>query len=579
MPFNNVISSQTQKENMSTTPTYQFIHSTYWKAKDNSSDAVVALLKEVDTGEPKLHIFQNPKRTVYVTRPGLRETHDHKKLCETLDNLDSYSVHNHNLREELQRILLGHTKGYVTQTQLLNNPYVYGADIDISVLIKQHFLNSTDKMCKGFRVGGLDIETAVPGILGGKEVILITYVTPELKIHTAVLKAFLQESACGEALTLFDSVLSNLKQELNNKGQKVLEKHFDKSIPLGFSPNITFHDSEVDMIKWIFSIIHKDKPEFISIWNIDYDIPFLLDRLRVHDVVPHGVMCHPEVPFKYRVCNYRQDNNKSAQFFHKWHVFELSGYTQFYDSMCLYSRLRKHKGNENSYALDYIAKKVLGTGKLKYPKSSHYVMQSSKQVEYLAYNIMDTLLTVLMEHVIKDVGSLMMLIKDTDFSSFAMQTVQLKNWFYNYLKAHRKVPASWQGKILHETDSEIVNVGGNVLAPGLAWRTGVTRVKELLGIVNDVVSKMVLLVSDLDVARMYPSIMAACNIDRDTKRMTVLQVENCDAHRIVDFMGHLLFPKENAAYLCNQYFNLPSYTEMLQIYDNEQQPLSTGVNI
>ena len=280
-------------------------------------------------------------------------------------------------------------------------------------------------------------------------------------------------------------------------------------------------------------------------------------------------MCHPDVPSKYRVCEYHMDNNPKTQHFsHKWHVFELAGYSQFYDSMSLYSRLRRFGGVEDSYSLDAIAKKVTGVGKLEFDNENHMTMQTNRQVDYTAYNIVDSLQTVLIEKRVNDIPSMLMLIPDSDFRCFAMQSVQLKNWFYNYCRAFKRVPASWQGRVLHETDELIENTGGNVLQPGLSWRAGVTRVKEFIGIAKDLVSKLCILVCDLDVISFYPSAMSALNISKETKVLTILKIEGFSVRSITDFCGHLVSPRENAVYLCNKFLNLPSYKEMLSDYDN-----------
>jgi hypothetical protein len=477
---------------------YQLLHSTYWCAKDKSEDCVNAILKNVETNEVKLELIKNPKRQIGITKKGLQPTLNSKKIYEDFDNLDIYTIHNKDLRDELQKKLKGHNYGYTSLKQLMNTPFVFGADIDINVLIKQHYLNNCDKPITSFRVGGFDIETSVTG---GKEIIAVTYVSPELKVYTAVLESFIKTTSIGEINTYFDKCILEFQNKVNPETKVIIDKLKNETIPGGIEFTITSHKTEVDLLKWIFTCIHKDKPEFISIWNMGFDIPYVLDRLSVHNTFPHKILCHPEVPYKYRVCKYKPDRNPNVSHFtHKWDVFELSGYSQFYDSMCLYSRLRQHDGIEDSYKLQHIAEKIVGTGKLEHDNAGHYLMQTTKQKEYVVYNVIDSLIITLLEKRVNDISSMMMLLKDTSIDSFHHQTVQLKNWFYNYCKQNNKLPASWHGRILHETDEQISNVGGNVLAPGLAWRTGVNKITELLECSDNIISKLNILVSDIDVA-------------------------------------------------------------------------------
>jgi hypothetical protein len=476
-------------------PVYQFLHSTYWKKKGNDEDAVVACLKDVDTGKTKLEVITNPKRSIGITRKGLQESTNTKKICEDNNNLDIYTIDNKDLRDELQEKLLGYSGGYTSLKKLINSPYVYGADIDISVLIKQHFLKQSDRTAKSFRVGGLDIETSV---LGGREILMITYVSPELKVFTAVLDSFVENVSIDSIKEKFKKELAEFKGKLNKETLKIFDEYASDIMP---NINITYHKTEVDVITWIFKMIHADKPDFISIWNMGYDIPYMLDRLRVHNVFPHKIMCHPEVPWQYRICSYKADRNPNVSHFsYKWDVFELSGYSQFYDSMCLFSRIRKHEGVEDSYKLEAIAKKITGAGKMDNDNANHYTMQTEKPGEYVVYNIFDSLLLPLIEKRCKDIESMMMLLEDTSIDSFAQQTTQLKNWFYRYCKDKGKMPASWYGKIEHETDGMLHNTGGNVLAPGLAWRTGVNKIKELLSCSKNILSKLIILACDIDVA-------------------------------------------------------------------------------
>ena len=528
---------------------YKYLHGTYKRLKEDSGNAVVYVVKDVDTGVSKLHILENPKRSIYVTKEGLRALHNRKKEFAYKNELDEYKVYNHKLKEELKKALGIFPKKYVSEAELLNSPYVYGASIDMDVLIKQHYANSTEKEPSEYRVGGLDIETSV---LGGQEVMVCTYVSHDHRVYTAILAGFLKSDSMDKINAITKKALETFKDALNKKGRVVYDKYV---------PNVNFHvaPTELGLIRWIFEKIHQERDDFISVWNIGFDIPYLLNRIRFHGGNPYNIMCHPDVPYQYRTCEFKEDKSKLiAHYSHKWSMFELSGYTQFYDSMCLYSRLRKVDGNLPSYTLKAIATDVLGTAKLDFGEDNHYKMQANRFEEYVAYNIIDSILLTVMEKVLNDVPGMLLLMTHTSIGSFSKQTAQLSDIFHNYCKQNGAVSGSCKGSLATEYDHLIQNVGGGVLSPNLTKGTGTKKVKEI-----DKEVAACCLVSDLDVVSFYPNMEIAANISRQTKLANMLTIEGFKNEDINDFFGHAVLPEENCVYLGKKFFGLPNYEDAL----------------
>lgn len=474
---------------MKNKPRLQMLHSTYWQGKNESGDAVVAVLKDLDTKETTLQVFENPKRTIYVAKPDVRKLHDSKKICEDTNNVTPHVVSNYKLRTELARIL-GYRGKYTSLKKLLNNPYVYLADIPIAVRIKQSFLSACNgEMCTSYRVGALDIETSM---LGGKEILISSYISPELKVYVSVLAGFVDGHGDEEILACIKEKVQETYADMNDATKKIFDS-YDIEYILDRSP------TELDGIKWIFKQLHNDKPEFCVIWNISFDLQYYLDRIQVLGGDARKIMCHPDVPFKYRKANLRIDNNKKVGHpTQKWHVATVSGYTKYICSMALFSRKRKHEGVRSSYKLEDIATEVTGVGKLNI--AGHKVMQQSRQVEYVAYNIVDTLLTLLIEKRNNDITSLVSSVLDSDIDSYAQQTIQLRDWLSDFLYKGKKVLSSWRGQNPDPTDTEIKNTGGNVLAPGRTLNIGVQKIKQLIGNVKDIYVRFLELVFDLDVS-------------------------------------------------------------------------------
>ena len=545
----------------------QYLHGTVWQNKAKTENAVICTIKDIDSGQSRLEIIKNPNRQIAVTKKYLRTNENTKKICEQDEALEIRTIRSVDILYETAKLLYGkEPRGYINKTSIYKSPYVYGIDINIDVLIKQHLYKSAKTLATKYSVGALDIETDIVGTTTyssntkNETIIIINYTAPNLHTYSAVLRKFVD--GIDEQIIL-DNINASLQELANGVTKKTKEKITNE---LGVT--LKFFDSELELIKWTFKNIHDTRPEYVGIWSMDFDIPHILQRIRDLGGNPWDIICHPDVPRKYRICRYRQDDNPNlSHFTHAWSYFELTSPTQYYDAMCLYSRLRKFDGVEDSYALDYIAKKSIGWGKQELEAGGHYEMQTTRKAEYCGYAARDTLLIVLMELVNEDIVSMNYLIPYSDFASFAQQTVQLKNRFYAYCRENKVWPGSMLGKIEHETDAMIDNEGGNVLKPNYAWSTAVNKVKELVGFCRNIGSKMFGLANDSDVTSEYPSLAEAGNISKDTKVLTVLNISGFSRNDIIDLMSNIMYDKENAVYLSHKFLNLPNYSEMYSIYN------------
>lgn len=534
---------------------WQFLHSTHKTLKNpNNSkevmgDVITACVKNIDTGEVQLVRKLNPMRPLYVLKRAFWNNTNDDETVER-SKLDEFYVPNYQMIDNL-KVKLGYNKNkWINNKDLLNDQRSFGNDIPIEAIMKQAYHDSTPRTCPEYRVGGLDIETSV---LGGQEVILITYTTPELHSYTCMLKAFMQDPI-EKIQQVCDDALKQWVANLNDDGRKVVEKY-----KLGIT--LKECQTEVEMIKWIFDMIHMDKPEFVGVWNINFDIPYLLKRLEFHKQSPYSIMCHPDVPWRERVCTYKEDTNKKVTHWsRRWHWFKLSGYTQFLDLQSLYSNLRVVNGVESSYALKYIADKNLGTSKLDFGEDGHAAMQKNRMTEYTAYNIVDTVILPVQDKVTRDVNSMVLIMREDVIENFVAKTIMLTDSFYPYCKQRNRIPASCSGNQNHITDEEIINVGGAVLNPLLAKGTGTKKVKELTGDTH-----IMTMVADIDVKSMYPHLLMMGNVAKETKISTVLAIEGFDHHAINDMFGHYCSPRENAVYLMNKFFGLPSFKDIDEI--------------
>ena len=595
---------------------YNYIHSTI--VKTDQGDAVIANVKDADTNVSKLVIQENPMVPFWITKPAYRN-HEFKKEYAQESELDGYIAPSNRLGEEIYRALNDGRppRGFIRFKQLLDSPYVYGADIEPEVLLKCKIKAANpDVPPPILNIGALDIETSV---LGGNEIICATFVDGTThEVYCSIYKPFMGNNKIKDIegkITKLNGTLEDLKERVRIRHKDFFEGLNDAAKKLvdakPFHVNYHITDDELDEIQWLFDRINDCKPDFVCIWNMGYDIPYIIDRIRFRQGNPADVMSHPDVPPKWRYCNFRPDRSEVDHITDRWDWLDLTSYTCFVDSMCLYGRIRKVKGREISYRLEYIATKDLGTGKLDFGQGAdHHVMQEEQFLDYVAYNIIDAVLLVLLDEMNEDISNLVSLSGYSRLQDFSRQTVQLKNYFYAKLREQHCVTAAVGNSMLTKWDTYIANVGGGVLSPTLAKNTGIAILEEASAITD--VCKYA---ADIDVTSFYPSAADGSNISKETKLFTTLAIEGFDPGKEVrqkiyeeygsdfktnkslptklkdqldaqlyeatkatsihteDYFGNVVAPYENGVYVCHKFFNLPNYTEMLELFNQEH-----GVN-
>ena len=506
---------------------------------DPEQDAYVGVIKNCETGESKIITVEDPQCTIYITKPQMR-ANTIKRECELKSNCDSYRTLYRNIPTTIFNALNNRSInrpafGYIRPKDQLSNPYVYGADIDYGVQLKYAY-NKRNKFSspKSYNVGHLDIETDVTG---SEQIILITFMNGDGRTFVGILKEFYTndvpvtpsdtkedierkqklavEDKVKQVHDLWEKVNKDFKSKLSDEA---LGK-YEKSDPIQLFVEVC--ENEKDLINYIFNCIHHCKPDFITVWNIAYDIPYILNRLSFLGVDPRDVFCHPDVPKRWRMCRFKIDKGKKdSHITDLWHWLYCTDYTTWIDGMCLYGRLRKAKGRDASYKLNDIGEKEIGSGKLEFGEGlGHYEMQTSHKVEYTVYNIVDVLILRVMEMKNSDIFNMVMLSGDSLMDEFHHQSIQLKNSFYVYLDGIGMVPGSVGNELDQPWDKFISNKGGAVLNPDRS-KVSVPSLKEC-----DDVGRVCRFVCDLDVRLIT---LASSTSNRSVKRVELLEHPKLD---------------------------------------------------
>lgn len=472
-----------------------FLHGEYVRL-DEDTDAYVGFVKDIATGELSVKIVDNPVVNIWVTSPQYR-TYTHKKEWCLKSECDEYTTRYLRRGETIWNALNNNDLGsryrhmnYVNLRKEMSSPYVYGADIDFGVRMKHRYqLANGDRKALDYKVGHLDIETDVNGT---NQIILITFMNHDGNTYTGILKDFLKGHQGSEVSDMwYKDVEPKFKSQLNKKGLEA----YEKADPINL--HIKVFDEEVQLIKWIFDNIHLCRPDFVTIWNMSYDIPYILDRLAFREVDPRTILCAESIPNKYHVCKFHHDTS-GEHITDNWSWLHCTDYTRYIDAMCQYGRIRKAKGRDPSYALNAICEKEIGAGKLHIDDKQtmdHHIAQRDYPVEYSVYNIVDVALMRVLELKNNDTRTMMLLIGDSMLEEFSKQSAQLKNMMYVYLEPLGGVPASVGNSLEVPWDKYQTNKGGQVLSPDRTVGTGVSILIDAM-----IVSFVHKLVCDIDVS-------------------------------------------------------------------------------
>jgi len=559
---------------------YQYVHGTYVPQDTNSgTDALVASVKDPRTGDTRLHIVRNPACQFWITKPALRN-HKHKKECVPLSEVDMHVCQYKYLSESIEKAL-GDRKSYSKNRWVMRSPYVYGADIDPLIVMKLEYKEACKDSVDYFKVGAIDIEVSV---LGDNQIILLSYADFHTRtVYCAVLNTW-AETTLEELELKAKEELARFREGLNDDALRIWDEQPFKVV-------FELFEEERDLLIWSFRNIHKCAPDFCGVWNIAYDIPYIMDRAVFRRISPEQLFCHPDVPNDLKFLEFKEDKSAvhAGHITDRWHQVECPGYTRWYDPMCLYSRLRVTEAKLPFYTLDFVGNKIIGTGKMQFGvNDTHHSMQANDKVGYCVYNTLDAIIPVLSNAVTDDVVSMTMLADTSLLTHFASQTVKLKAFFYEYCMKHGLVTGTAFGSQVQDTDVYLGNVGGAVLNPLLMRVTGATCIKEV-----DISTNLYKLCCDIDFASQYPSTTIAFNISKETKMATFLWIGNspynldqvletkdvkdaknklnprarANSEHMFNFLCQHMGTKENSVLLAKA-FNLPGYGEMLKLWDN-----------
>lgn len=480
---------------------------------------------------PNINLIYDFQRPIFITKPNHR-IHKDKREYEERDKLDVFYSTQAELPMKIQQALGNQFPNpNLRLADVCKNPYVYFGDLHPITMIKDKYKKQYPEIDRTLnKVAVLDIET---NVLGGPEIPILCSVTMgERKIigmtteyrnrlledpEICIPAAFKQYLGAVE----IDGKIRNLPAE---RGEK-----FD----------IIIRDTAGEMLRDVIQPVHSWMPDFLVCWNVNFDIKKILEQLKKDNIYATDVFCDPKVPIDYRNVYYREaktirvTNSKSISQHPAdlWHVLDCQAGFYVIDAMVTFKKIRVAEGNEASYGLDYILKKHLGTGKLKFTGADgltglkwHQKMQRDHPLEYIIYNIYDTMSVELLDEKTGDICSAFSILAEmTPFDKFNSLPRRLVDGFTFYCLEKGLIAGTAGTYVENDIDDRIISMKDWIvtLPAHMVEENGVKCIEEWPELRTMFRNQ----VGDDDIAQAYPTGGVITNASKATTALEVLEIE------------------------------------------------------
>lgn len=322
--------------------------------------------------------------------------------------------------------------------------------------------------------------------------------------------------------------------------------------------NINVYDDEVSAIEAYFKKMHEIDPDYCGSWNQGFDIITMMNRLekaynrdinlREKNIRAQDKMVSVVADTKYTVqknssgdeiyltpmAKYKQNSNKNI-------VDRIDDFTvfdgiQWVDQMLYFANIRKGQMRE-SYSLDAISNEELGKEKLDYTGYTIKDLAWRNFRKFVHYNIKDVVLLNLLEDKNLDMDMIQTLsyVTKTRHNKVFKKTISIKNYVSEYAKLQGFIMNNNKNakygndseyfeknylntKTIKEFDSKYLeafekkeNYGAYVGDPNLNDYCGI----DFFGKPSMFIYENVF---DEDFSSLYPSIIRAFNLDKNTQQ-------------------------------------------------------------
>lgn len=545
----------------------------------NWSDHINFVYKDLITKKKDIYTIKDPKMDVYEVPEDLRTFKKARHYMER-EKLIKHNVLYRDVTKEIAKIggpefvsYFNDRRSNNDRRQLFKYPYCLGGDIPIETYYRVLWEKELDNdMEKSIDCIYLDIEVNQrnwDGPIPRKGECPIDLVTVTDGVSRTAYTFLLKVPDNPQIIPFIKDRQKELQEELHRR--------FDVAFP-DFTYKLYAFDDEAEMLTQIFTLIHTLKRDVCYVYNMDFDIPYIIGRATKLGLNPQNLFCHSDFP---TATLFYHEDDQNFDFDTKRNYFDCSSYTHYLDQPANYAGLRRSQTTLRSVSLNAIAQKEqVGEGKIKFDQTGgNFIMFSyNDYFLYVVYNINDTLLQLGINEKCNDSYNLYnrCLHSYCNWKDGLKQTVSLRAFFYReFLIKHNLIlghNVNFDNVRQEFTDDEREAMDEvELYAARETFEGAINGDPELNGF-NGIelfgrLSKYLYGDSiDFDFSAMYPNSIAAFNIFATTM-IGKLFIENGDQFKNYDEDAGKEFVEDMIAkdtlFLGNKWFGLPDYEDLV----------------
>lgn len=510
-----------------------------------AKDYICILYRDNNTGTKKTYIIQEPLYTFFVIDESKKNVPSHNLFfiekeyvkpvtCKFTDILKCIAEITGNLSWYNENVSNGNSS---ENKKLHTLPNVFMSDMNIEnyyrFLFQLSYTNNTFKLSKGY----FDIETDGRFALGD-------FPEPgEVPINAI--------AYCDEATnTTYQFLLNDLKNPLLQDYKRAWENGFvldelkkfvinavggpKKAIKYGVDQmdyKIIFFDNELDLITTMFKIVNYLSPDFLMIWNMAFDLNYIITRITELGANPADIICDHRIPIDF--LRFYIDEKNRNNYEERGDFVNISSYTVWLDQMIQFASRRKGRGRFQSFKLDAIGEVIADVRKLDYSHITKDInalpMLNYKVFSF--YNVMDVIVQKCIEKMTQDCEYVFTkcLVNNTIYAKCHRQSVYLANRFakdfyeYGYIIGNNK---------------NLWNEKPSVKFPGAMVGNPLHNDPDITVKINNKPSLLVDNCVDFDYSSLYPSIILENNLAPNTQIGKIIIEDPDNPDRVYSLNEH-----------------------------------------
>ena len=404
-----------------------------------TDDKMVILYKDNVSGFKKIEVITKPIYKFYKAKNGT--VSDYNMLFIEEDAVEEYVVPYRDLFKSIAQVTNNmefynnnvKNRDMRANKQLNLLPEIFNSDMNIEDAYRfyfdQEYENRVIPVSKAF----LDIEVDTNFMMGDFPekgecpFTVVTYININTKhCATFAFRNPANPAVCKQIDSFSSSTLDELKEFVNNHIGEDKMKELDIA---DLEYDFFVYEDEIILLQDLFRLINFESPDFLTIWNMPFDMPYNIERIVKLGHNPVDILCDPLLEEKY--VKYYIDTRNEQVPAERCDYFLIAGHTIYVDQLVQFASRRKGQSNFDSFKLDYIASVTAKIRKLDWShlakNFNDFTNNHFKTLWF--YNVIDVIDAVGIEKKTGDIDYLFAkcLMNNTRYSKAHRQTIYLAN--------------------------------------------------------------------------------------------------------------------------------------------------------